>query len=231
MVDIRAKPREKPVWQEKGIRRVSERSPATAYVDARENSPQERIASSTSLARSVLTRSMIARLSAAATFENAIQTILDDVIALHGAEYGTLQLATGDELVIVAQRGFFQPFLTVFRRVSKDDGSVCGRALGQGQQIVIKDVEADEAFTPFRKIAAEAGYRAVQSTPLITSSGVLLGVVSTHFTVPHAPTAIEMQTLKEYGTAASDYVYSLLNGMELGAKAEQMSSKLYAGFL
>lgn len=176
----------------------------------------------------MLTRSMIARVSSAISFEDTIQIILDDMIALHGSEYGNLQLATGGELVIAAQRGFLLPFLTAFRRVNKDDDSSCGRAIRRGEQIVIRDVEADKDYAPFRQIAAEAGYRGVQSTPLITSSGILLGVVSTHFTVPHAPTAIEMQTIKDYGTAASDFAYSLLDGMELGAKAEQMSSKLYA---
>jgi two-component system, sensor histidine kinase len=178
----------------------------------------------------MLMRSMIARVSSAASFEDAIQIILNDVIGLHGSEFGNLQLAGGGDLVIVAQRGFLPPFLNAFRRVRKDDDSACGRAIRQGRQIVIHDVQADEAYAPFRKIAAEAGYRAVQSTPLITSIGTLIGVVSTHFTTPHTPTPIEMQTIKEYGIIASDFVYSLLNGIELGAKAEQMNSKLYAGF-
>jgi hypothetical protein len=39
-----------------------------------------------------------------------------------------------------------------------------------------------------------------------------------------------METVKKYGTVASDIVYSPLNGMELEAKAEQMSSNLYTGF-
>jgi GAF domain-containing protein len=179
----------------------------------------------------MLTRSMIERVSAAARFEDAIQIILDDVIALHGSEYGNLQLASGDELLIAAQRGFFAPFLIAFRRVRKEDGSACGRAIRRGEQIVINDVGLDEAYAPYRKIAAAAGYRAVQSTPLLTSGGIVLGVVSTHFTVPHTPTWIEMETLGKYGPAAADVAYSLLNGMSLAVKAEEMSSKLYARFL
>ena len=171
---------------------------------------------------------MVERVSAAATFEDAVQTILDDVIALHGSEFGNIQLAAGDALLIAAQRGFFRPFLTTFRQVRADDDSACGRAIRQREQIVIHDIEADDAYAPFRKIAAEAGYRAVQSTPLFASSGTLLGVVSTHFTRPHTPTPIEMQTLREYATAASDLAYPLLKGTELAAKAEQMSGKLYA---
>ena len=45
------------------------------------------------------------------------------------------------------------------------------------------------------------------------------------------PTFIEMQTLKEYGAAACDFAYSFLKDGELGARAEQMRAKLYAGFL
>jgi len=57
------------------------------------------------------------RLLSTRTFETAVQTILDDVVALHGAEYGNVQLPLRDELVIVAQRGLSAPFLKTFRRV------------------------------------------------------------------------------------------------------------------
>lgn len=73
--------------------------------------------------------------------------------------------------------------------------------------------------------------RAGVSSPLIISAGTVLGVVSTHFTRPHTPTFIEMQTLKEYGAAACDFAYSFLKDGELGTRAEQMNAKLYAGFL
>jgi hypothetical protein len=50
-----------------------------------------------------------------------VRTILDDVIAFHGAQYGNAQLPAGDHLVIAAQRGFDREFLQTFRRVKKDD--------------------------------------------------------------------------------------------------------------
>ena len=52
------------------------------------------------------------RLYAARTFEEAIDTILDDTIALLGAEYGNVQLPIGDALAIVAQRGLSARFLS-----------------------------------------------------------------------------------------------------------------------
>ena len=59
------------------------------------------------------------RLYAARAFEEAIDTILDDTIALLGAEYGNVQLPIGDALAMVAQRGLSGRFLMAFRRVGR----------------------------------------------------------------------------------------------------------------
>ena len=72
---------------------------------------------------------MAARVMSTRTFEETIKTILHDVIAFHGAQYGNVQLPVGDNLVIAAQRGFGPEFLKTFQRVKRDDGCACGRAL------------------------------------------------------------------------------------------------------
>ncbi len=168
------------------------------------------------------------RLYAARTFEEAVDTILDDTIALLGAEYGNVQLPIGDALVIVAQRGLSAPFLKAFRRVSKTDDCACGRALRFRKTVVVSDVEKDADFAAFLHDAREAGFRAVQSTPFFTSDGLLLGMVSTHFASVHEPTAIELETLQSYSIVASEHVFRLLGSEMLGAKAEQMHESLYA---
>src|SRR4051812_49022848 len=123
---------------------------------------------------------MTQRLVRNRTFEGAIQTILDDVITLLGAEYGNIQLPIGDELAIAAQRGLPVDFLKTFWRVKKDDGCACGRALRLGVPVIIPDIEKDDDFAVFRQDARAAGFRAVQSTPMITKHRNLLGIVSTH---------------------------------------------------
>jgi len=168
------------------------------------------------------------RLHAADTFEDVVETVLDDTIALLGAEYGNVQLPVGDELVIVAQRGLSARFLNAFRRVTKDDGTACGRALRLRKTVVIRDVEKDAEFAAFLRDAKAAGFRAVQSTPFFTSDGLLLGIVSTHFANAHEPTAIEIKTLQAYSVVAAEYAYRLLGTSMLAAKAEQMNGKLYA---
>jgi GAF domain-containing protein len=179
----------------------------------------------------MLASQMTQRLLQIGTFEGAIQVILDDVIALLGAEYGNIQLSIGDGLAIVAQRGLSADFLRAFRRVKKDDGSACGRALRLGETVVIRDVENDPEFAAFRPDAKRAGFCSVQSTPFFTKDGKLVGIVSTHFANVHEPTQIEMQTLKIYSVVAAEHLDKLLDDVPLGTKAEQMSEELYTRIL
>lgn len=174
---------------------------------------------------------MTDRLFRCDTFERAIWTILDDAIALLGAEYGNVQLITGQELVIAAERGLPKQFLEAFRRVRRGDGSACGRALLLGGPVVIPDVQLDWQFTAFREIARSSHFRAVQSTPLTTEHGNQLGIVSTHFANVHAPSGIEMETLKGYGVVAAQYVFKLLGETPLDVAANRMHEKLYTGLL
>jgi GAF domain len=173
---------------------------------------------------------MTQRLCAKRTFEDVIQTILDDAIALHGAEYGNVQLPIGDELAIAAQRSLSAAFLKTFL-VKQDDGCACGRALRLGTTVIIADVEKDPEFAAFRIDAKLAGFCSVQSTSFFTKCGNLLGLVSTHFAPVHEPTPIEIETLKVYGVVAADYVFKLLGDVTLATKAQQMSEKLDSDIL
>jgi GAF domain-containing protein len=151
--------------------------------------------------------------------------------ALHGAEYGNVQLPARDDLVIVDERGLSAPFLRTFRRVDRHDGSACGRALRHRTPVIIRDVEQDPEYTGFSNDARIAGYRAVQSTPLVTVDGRLLGLVSTHFAIVNQPTPIEMETLQTYGAMAAEYAFCLLGDVPPADKAEQMSEQFYARLL
>jgi len=65
-------------------------------------------------------------------------------------------------------------FLDYFA-VVEDVHSTCGRAARQGARTAVADVRADPGFTPHQEIAAAAGFRAVQSTPLVDYAGHLIG--------------------------------------------------------
>jgi GAF domain-containing protein len=133
---------------------------------------------------------------------SGLQSILDCLLgyslALTGAVRGNVQTmdwASGT-LRIGAHEGFTDDFLDAFATVGMEDRSSCGRAIRERRQIVIEDVHLDPAFGPYVKLAERSGFCAVQSTPLISHNDALVGVVSTHFSVPHRPserTLHEMQ--------------------------------------
>src|SRR5262245_24447327 len=116
----------------------------------------------------------------------ALDEVLEGAIVTSGADYGNVQLYNPQigALEIVAQRGFRQDFLDYFRTVRVDEGSACAQAMRSGQRIILEDVELDPAYEPHRRISAAAGYRAVQSTPLKSRNGSVLGMLSTHFRLP-----------------------------------------------
>jgi signal transduction histidine kinase/ActR/RegA family two-component response regulator len=130
---------------------------------------------------------------------------------MHGADMGNVQLydPQAQTLAIVAQRGFRQDFLDFFHTVSADDDTSCGRAVRSGGRAVIEDVQADPAYAPYRQVAAAAGYRAVQSTPLRSRRGELLGVLSTHFRRAHRPSERDLRMLDLYARQASDLIERL----------------------
>jgi hypothetical protein len=133
---------------------VEEKPPCNArsqFAETLEPETRSVVGATSDLAGTNMLQQMTHRLVANSTFEGTIQTMLDDTIALVGAQFGNVQLPIGDELVIAAQRGLSRHFLMTFRKVQKDDGSACGRALRLGKTVVIADVEKDAEFAGLSK--------------------------------------------------------------------------------
>ena len=145
-------------------------------------------------------------LKACTEIRQALTLALDAVIALHRADFGNIQLYRGGALMIAAQRGFKAPFLDRFRRVNVEDDCACGRAMREGRSTIVCDVELDAEFAPFRAAAAAAGFRAVQSTPMVASTGLFVGMISTHFARPHRPTDEQMMILDFYAEQVADTI-------------------------
>jgi PAS domain S-box-containing protein len=148
------------------------------------------------------------RLQTATSIGSGLDDVLANAIRTSSADFGNIQLYNPQigALEIVAQRGFRLDFLEYFRTVRADEGSACAQALQSGQRAIIEDVELDPAYEPHRSIAAAAGYRAVQSTPLKSRSGNILGMLSTHFRTPHRPSERDGRLFDLYARHAADLV-------------------------
>jgi signal transduction histidine kinase len=136
-----------------------------------------------------------------------LEEVLQATIEMQNADFGGVQLYNPQTqaLDIVAQYGFQQDFLDHFSSVC-DDSSACGQALQRQERIIIEDVETDPGFESHRQIAASAGYRAVQSTPLLSSNGEPLGVISTHFRQSHRPSERELRLTDLYAMQGAEMI-------------------------
>lgn len=119
-------------------------------------------------------------------YEACLSAIVDAAIFVTAADKGNLQLLdpwTGC-LVIRAQRGFDQPFLDFFSYVHDESDATCSAALSQVKRVIVEDVAASEMFTgkPAADVLLKEEVRAVQSTPLRSTAGHVVGMLSTHFT-------------------------------------------------
>jgi PAS domain S-box-containing protein len=151
---------------------------------------------------------LVNRLLGCNDLQTALEEVLDAAIALLEADMGNVQLFDPGtrELQIVAHRGFPEDFLEHLRSVGADQGAVCARAAQHGQRAIVEDVQADPGFAVHRQIAASAGFRAVQSTPVTSRSGELLGVLSTHFRNPHRPSEQALRMVDLYARQAAEFL-------------------------
>jgi PAS domain S-box-containing protein len=76
------------------------------------------------------------------------------------------------------------------------------------ERVMVEDVLESTilAGTPSLQVLLEAGVRAVQSTPLISSSGKLLGVICTHYDAAHRPRERELRLMDLLSRQAADYL-------------------------
>ncbi len=142
------------------------------------------------------------------SLRDGLDEMLAATIELLGADFGIIQILDAQRrvLLIEAHRGFQKEFLDFFHEVSADDGSCCGRAPRNSERIIVEDVETDLDFGPMLDIVRNAGYRAVQSTPIIGRDGRPLGMISTHFRSVHRPSDNELRVLDLYVRQAADFI-------------------------
>jgi GAF domain-containing protein len=136
---------------------------------------------------------------------------LEDALSMLRADRGNVQIVdpASGSLRIAAQAGFSDEFLEYFAVVD-DNGSACGRAARHLAQTVIVDVNTDPRFAPHREIAAAAGFRAVNSTPLVDLRGHLVGVISAHYPRPYRPPDADLELMKRLGELIGQAVEACL---------------------
>jgi len=140
---------------------------------------------------------------------NAVyEQILDAAVSIMRADCAGMQMLDDGQLSLIAWRGFHPDSARFWQSVDVDSATPCGGMLRTGQRFAIADTEHDEllAGTADLDEFRRSGVRAVQSTPLTSRSGQLLGALSTGWHAPHEPTMDECQLFDVLSRLAADLI-------------------------
>ncbi len=138
------------------------------------------------------------------------QEIVEAAIAITKYDKGNIQLhdpSTG-KLIIVAHKGFDLPFLKFFESVDVGKAAACGTAMKRMERVVIEDVTRSPIFIGSDALDAllNEGVIGVQSTSLVSRSGKVLGIISTHFSQIRTLSEHELMLIDILARQAADII-------------------------
>ncbi|MBL8012864.1 MAG: PAS domain S-box protein, partial [Candidatus Omnitrophica bacterium] len=158
--------------------------------------------------------------------KDCLEAIVETAIATTRADKGTVHLFDPicGALVMTAHRGFKEPFLNFFAKVTKES-SACGAAMQDGQRVVVQDVTKSPIFfgPDALTVLLDAKVRAVQSTPLVSSVGHLLGMISTHYEAAHCPSDTELRRMDLLARQTADFLERKKAESDLRRSEEELS--------
>jgi PAS domain S-box-containing protein len=158
-----------------------------------------------------------------------LDQILDAAIGIMGADKGTVQLLDDDgcTLRLTAERGLPSDFLDFFDRVHEGE-SACGTVLKTRERVTVEDVATSPLFLGSRglQVMLSAGCQAVQSTPLLTRDGRLVGILSTHKSTPCRFSDRDLRLLDLLARQAADFIERFQSDARLDQSRQQLQGIL-----
>jgi PAS domain S-box-containing protein len=131
------------------------------------------------------------------------QKIVDAAVAIMHSDCASMQILDEgeDALRMLAWTGFDPEFAKIFALNGPDTKTSRSAA-----RVIVPDVETCDFIvgTPALADHHKTGIRAVQSTPLFSRGGRLLGVLSTHWRTPHAPAESDLRQFDILARQAAD---------------------------
>jgi GAF domain-containing protein len=140
---------------------------------------------------------------------NMLTGILEAVMRGTRADMGNIQLydPKARRLRIYVQRGFRQRFLDFFDSVHLGEPA-CGSALKAARRVIVSDVTDSPIFPSAEtmEVMLDAGVRSVQSTPVMSKSGVLLGMLSTHYRAVGGVAGTDLRLIDHFASRAAGII-------------------------
>ncbi|ATP21842.1 MULTISPECIES: HWE histidine kinase domain-containing protein [Sphingobium] len=158
--------------------------------------------------------------------------IVDAAITITQSQFGTMQLVVprGDVsghagcLQLLCSRGLPPEAVQFWQIVSPAAHSSCTKALKTGSRAIIPDYEEWDEIAGTEDLEAfrRTGIRSAQTTPLLARDGRLLGMISTHWTEPHEPSARDLRLLDILARQAADLLERTIADEALRERKEEL---------
>jgi PAS domain S-box-containing protein len=136
--------------------------------------------------------------------------ILDAAMIVMSSDMASVQLLDPErnQLQLLTWKGFHPQSAVFWEWVHFHSTTTCGLASSSGCRVVVPDIETYDSMagTPDLDEYRRSNIRAVQSTPLVSRSGQLLGMISTHWREPHQPTDPALRRLDVVARQAADLI-------------------------
>jgi len=162
------------------------------------------------LADSKLLQSISAEIIWEQNVQAFYEKLVDAAVVIMRSNFASMQRfhperGSGGELHLLAFRSFSQESAQRWEWVNRQTPTTCSEALRTGRRIIVPDVTQCD-YLGKGGVAAylDAGIYAVQSTPLLSRSGKLVGMISTHWRQPHQPSERELRLFDILARQAAD---------------------------
>jgi PAS domain S-box-containing protein len=154
------------------------------------------------------------------------ERIRDAAMRLTSSDMASIQLLDPNqsELRLLGWKGFHPQSASFWETVDFKSGSTCGLAFSTGARVVVPDIETCDFMAGTRDLDEyrRSNIRAVQSTPLLSLSGRLLGMISTHWREPHQPAERALRRLDLLARQAADLIEPSRTEAALRASNDQL---------
>jgi len=164
------------------------------------------------LADTRLLQAISAELITEGNAEALYEKIIDAAMMIMRSDFASMQMLHAErgegELELLAFRGFSEQAARFWKWVRSDSSSTCGMALRQRQRVITADVEkcCVIASSSDLEVYLSTGIRSVQTTPLLSRDGKLVGMLSTHWRHPHEPSERDLRLLDILVRQAADLI-------------------------
>jgi PAS domain S-box-containing protein len=137
------------------------------------------------------------------------QRIMEAAASIMHSDSASLQAFNPerDQLLLVSSTGFTEEAKRHWKWVTRETRTACGEALRTRRRVIEDDVENSSIIVgPDRDMHLKNGIHAAQTTPLVSRTGQLVGMISTHWSQRHHPQEQDLALIDVLARQAADLI-------------------------